>query len=80
MRAWAWHDYEAMLLWGSKRAGARHLVLVAHAFGGQALGLAASAGLPVDRVGVKATTNEGSDDIGRGLAVAAHAVALLSRS
>lgn len=45
MRAWAWHDYEAMLLWGSKRAGSRPLVLVAHAFGGQALGLAASAAL-----------------------------------
>ncbi len=42
--------------------------------------LAASAGLPVDRVGVKATTNEGSDDIGRGLAIAAHAVALISRA
>ena len=35
MRAWAWQDYEAMLLWGSKRAGTRPLVLVAHAFGGQ---------------------------------------------
>lgn len=45
MRAWAWQDYEAMLLWGSKRAGTRPLVLVAHAFGGQALGLAASAPL-----------------------------------
>lgn len=42
--------------------------------------LAASAGLPVDRVGLKATTNEGADDIGRGLAVAAHAVALISRA
>lgn len=41
--------------------------------------LAASTGLPVDRIGLKATTNEGSDDIGRGLAIAAHAVALISR-
>ncbi len=41
--------------------------------------LAASAGLSLDRVGVKATTNEGSDDIGRGLAVAAHAVALIRK-
>ncbi|WP_404422028.1 2-C-methyl-D-erythritol 2,4-cyclodiphosphate synthase [Nibricoccus sp. IMCC34717] len=41
--------------------------------------LAASLGLPVDCVGVKATTNEGADDIGRGLAIAAHAVALITR-
>lgn len=42
--------------------------------------LAKSSGLPVDAVGVKATTNEGSDDIGRGLAIAAHAVALIRKS
>lgn len=42
--------------------------------------LAQSAGLPVDSVGLKATTNEGSDDIGRGLAIAAHAVALIQKS
>jgi 2-C-methyl-D-erythritol 2,4-cyclodiphosphate synthase len=42
--------------------------------------LAASLGLPVESVGVKATTNEGADDIGRGLAIAAHAVALITRS
>ena len=41
--------------------------------------LAKSSGLPVDAVGVKATTNEGSDDIGRGLAIAAHAVALIRK-
>jgi 2-C-methyl-D-erythritol 2,4-cyclodiphosphate synthase len=41
--------------------------------------LARSTGLPVDCIGVKATTNEGSDDIGRGLAIAAHAVALIER-
>ena len=41
--------------------------------------LAASTGLPVDAVGLKATTNEGSDDIGRGLAIAAHAVALIRK-
>src|SRR6478736_1868057 len=29
--------------------------------------LAKSTGLPLDAVGLKATTNEGSDDIGRGL-------------
>jgi len=41
--------------------------------------LARSTGLPVDAIGLKATTNEGSDDIGRGLAIAAHAVCLISR-
>ncbi len=42
--------------------------------------LAESTGLPVESVGLKATTNEGSDDIGRGLAIAAHAVALIQKS
>ena len=28
-------------------------------------------------IGLKATTNEGSDDIGKGLAIAAHAICLL---
>lgn len=42
--------------------------------------LAASAGLPVDCVGLKATTNEGVDQIGQGLAIAAHAVALITKS
>lgn len=41
--------------------------------------LARSTGLPIDAIGLKATTNEGSDDIGRGLAIAAHAVALITR-
>lgn len=41
--------------------------------------LARSTGLDVDAVGLKATTNEGSDDIGRGLAIAAHAVALIQK-
>jgi 2-C-methyl-D-erythritol 2,4-cyclodiphosphate synthase len=41
--------------------------------------LARSTGLPIDAIGVKATTNEGSDDIGRGHAIAAHAVALITR-
>jgi 2-C-methyl-D-erythritol 2,4-cyclodiphosphate synthase len=41
--------------------------------------LARSAGLTPEEIGVKATTNEGSDDIGRGLAIAAHAVALIER-
>jgi 2-C-methyl-D-erythritol 2,4-cyclodiphosphate synthase len=41
--------------------------------------LSQSTGLPVDAIGVKATTNEGSDDIGRGLAISAHAVALIQK-
>lgn len=42
--------------------------------------LAASAGVPVDRIGLKATTNEGAGSIGRGEAIAAHAVALIHRA
>ncbi len=42
--------------------------------------LARSAGLTSDAIGLKATTNEGSDDIGRGLAIAAHAVALIRKA
>ena len=41
--------------------------------------LAASTGLPVEAVGLKATTNEGIDEIGRGLAIAAHAVCLIEK-
>jgi len=41
--------------------------------------LAQSTGLPVDAIGLKATTNEGADDIGRGLAIAAHAVCLIRK-
>jgi 2-C-methyl-D-erythritol 2,4-cyclodiphosphate synthase len=41
--------------------------------------LARSAGLDVSQVGLKATTNEGVDQIGQGLAIAAHAVALISK-
>ena len=41
--------------------------------------LAKSTHLPVANIGLKATTNEGSDDIGRGLAIAAHAVALIQK-
>lgn len=42
--------------------------------------LARSAGVTIEQVGVKATTNEGADDIGRGLAIAAHAVALIQKA
>jgi 2-C-methyl-D-erythritol 2,4-cyclodiphosphate synthase len=39
--------------------------------------LAFSTGLPSGAIGIKATTNERVGDIGRGLAIAAHAVALI---
>lgn len=42
--------------------------------------LAKSAGIAPEQIGVKATTNEGADDIGRGLAIAAHAVALIRKA
>jgi 2-C-methyl-D-erythritol 2,4-cyclodiphosphate synthase len=42
--------------------------------------LAKSTHLPLHSVGLKATTNEGIDEIGRGLAVAAHAVALIVKA
>jgi 2-C-methyl-D-erythritol 2,4-cyclodiphosphate synthase len=41
--------------------------------------LARSTGLDVAQIGLKATTNEGVDEIGRGLAIAAHAVALIEK-
>ncbi|MEO6004436.1 MAG: 2-C-methyl-D-erythritol 2,4-cyclodiphosphate synthase [Opitutus sp.] len=41
--------------------------------------LAASAGVTPDEIGIKATTNEGVGDLGRGVAIAAHAVVLLKR-
>lgn len=42
--------------------------------------LAKTTGLASADIGVKATTNEGVDEIGRGLAIAAHAVCLIERS
>jgi 2-C-methyl-D-erythritol 2,4-cyclodiphosphate synthase len=41
--------------------------------------LAKSTHLPVSTVGLKATTNEGVGDLGHGLAIAAHAVALIAK-
>lgn len=41
--------------------------------------LAASAGIEVTELGLKATTNEGAGSLGRGEAIAAHAVALIFR-
>ena len=40
--------------------------------------LSRSTGLPPEAIGIKATTNETIGDIGRGLAIAAHAVALVT--
>ncbi len=42
--------------------------------------LSRSTGLPPDAIGLKATTNEGVDQIGAGAAIAAHAVALIGKS
>lgn len=42
--------------------------------------LAKSTHVPVANIGLKATTNEGVDEIGRGLAIAAHAVALIVKA
>ncbi len=36
--------------------------------------------LPITNIGLKATTNEGIDEIGRGLAIAAHAVCLIAKA
>jgi 2-C-methyl-D-erythritol 2,4-cyclodiphosphate synthase len=42
--------------------------------------LAKSTHVPVASIGIKATTNEGVDEIGRGLAIAAHAVCLIAKA
>ena len=42
--------------------------------------LAHSTGLPSNAIGLKATTHEGVGDIGRGLAIAAHAVVLIEKA
>jgi len=42
--------------------------------------LAASTGLTVEQIGIKATTNEGVGEIGKGVAIAAHAVALIEKA
>jgi 2-C-methyl-D-erythritol 2,4-cyclodiphosphate synthase len=41
--------------------------------------LARSAGLPPESIGLKATTHEGVGEIGKGAAIAAHAVALIEK-
>jgi len=47
--------------------------------GDMKLALAKSLGLSADSIGLKATTNEGIGELGRGLAIAAHAVALIEK-
>ena len=42
--------------------------------------IARSTHVPVASIGIKATTNEGVDEIGRGLAIAAHAVCLIAKA
>jgi 2-C-methyl-D-erythritol 2,4-cyclodiphosphate synthase len=42
--------------------------------------LAKSTNVPVSNIGLKATTNEGVGDLGRGLAIAAHAVVLIAKA
>jgi len=42
--------------------------------------MAATLGIAVDRVSIKGKTNEGVDAIGRGEAIAAHAIALLRQA
>jgi 2-C-methyl-D-erythritol 2,4-cyclodiphosphate synthase len=42
--------------------------------------LSQSTHVPVSSIGLKATTNEGIDEIGRGLAIAAHAVCLIVKA
>ena len=42
--------------------------------------LAKSTHVPIVNIGLKATTNEGIDEIGRGLAIAAHAVVLIAKA
>lgn len=42
--------------------------------------LSKSTHVPVANIGLKATTNEGIDEIGRGLAIAAHAVVLIVKA
>lgn len=42
--------------------------------------LAHSMGIAQENIGIKATTNESVDDLGAGLAIAAHAVALIEKA
>jgi 2-C-methyl-D-erythritol 2,4-cyclodiphosphate synthase len=70
-RGWAPLNIDATVIAEKPRISPR--------LGEMKLALANSAGLPVEAVGLKATTNEGIGELGRGLAIAAHAVCLITR-
>ncbi len=70
-RGWAPLNIDITVIAEKPRISAR--------LGDMKLALAKSTGLSADAIGLKATTNEGMDDLGRGLAIAAHAVALIQR-
>lgn len=70
-RGWAPLNIDITVIAEKPRISAR--------LGDMKLALAKSTGLSADAIGLKATTNEGVGDIGRGLAIAAHAVALIQR-
>jgi 2-C-methyl-D-erythritol 2,4-cyclodiphosphate synthase len=70
-RGWAPLNIDATVIAEKPRISPR--------LGAMKLALANSAGLPVEAVGLKATTNEGVGELGRGLAIAAHAVALIRK-
>jgi len=70
-RGWSPVNIDATLI-AEKPRVAPHLAAMKETLG-------RSAGLAADAVGLKATTNEGNDAIGRGEAIAAHAVALIQR-
>jgi 2-C-methyl-D-erythritol 2,4-cyclodiphosphate synthase len=54
--------------------------LISKRIGDMKAALASSTGLPAAAIGIKATTNEGIDSLGKGLAIAAHAVALIEKA
>ena len=70
-RGWAPLNIDVTVIAEKPRSSSR--------LGEMKLALANSAGLPVEAVGLKATTNEGIGELGRGLAIAAHAVALIRK-
>jgi 2-C-methyl-D-erythritol 2,4-cyclodiphosphate synthase len=70
-RGWAPLNIDATVIAEKPRISPR--------LGEMKLALANSAGLPVEAVGLKATTNEGVGELGQGLAIAAHAVALIRK-
>ena len=70
-RGWAPLNIDATVIAEKPRISPR--------LGEMKLALANSASLPVEAVGLKATTNEGIGELGRGLAIAAHAVTMIRK-